>query len=399
MTSRAPYLIATCGFPNFGDEVITAGWLRYLADAAPESTVWVDCPEPGLSAKLFEGIHPKARFTNTVWRMIAEAPSQEPEEMRAHLGRLIAHGGSPRFDLGLETLRDASSVHVLGGGYIHAKWPHHAGLIYAALAARNLNGAALYATGQGLAPVLGPEYGLAEALGQFDHLSVREASSADFLGIDVGLDDAFLAAPEVLKRSRRLNLDATAPDVLVCVQDDMGSPERIGHVRELVRERVAEAVAAGKSVGYVECIPGNDHPGFAALADLIPAENFYPFARAWNEGMPLRSGQHILTTRFHLHLLGSAAGARGTAYGISDDYYDEKHRSLVERGSGWEFVPASGERVPETTDSLKTRLSEYHEQKEAEAAGLYGSRNSATVTEFESPRPVTGSLKRLLRNR
>ncbi|NEA29975.1 polysaccharide pyruvyl transferase family protein [Actinomadura bangladeshensis] len=59
------YLVGTTGFPNYGDELIAAMWLRHLAETAPDVEVWLDCPSPGPAQVLLGDIHLKSRFTDT----------------------------------------------------------------------------------------------------------------------------------------------------------------------------------------------------------------------------------------------------------------------------------------------------------------------------------------------
>jgi hypothetical protein len=121
-------------------------------------------------------------------------------------------------------------------------------------------------------------------------------------------------------------------------------------LRDKLQLVVQQSLADGLSVGYVEAIPGSDRRMFDALEGLIPEENFVPFAQVWNDGLPVRRGQHWYTTRFHPHMVAAAAGAKGVALGILDDYYDVKHRSLVDLGSGWTYASIrEGGEVPEPT--------------------------------------------------
>ena len=61
--------MSTAGHPNFGDEFIAASWLRFLAERQPDTDVVLDCPDPGMAAFLFEGLHPRVKFTNLLWRV------------------------------------------------------------------------------------------------------------------------------------------------------------------------------------------------------------------------------------------------------------------------------------------------------------------------------------------
>lgn len=72
------YLVGPAGHPNYGDEIITAGWLKYLAETAPDATVWVDAHSPGPAQVLLGDLHPRVRFTDTLWRLCWAAPSDDP---------------------------------------------------------------------------------------------------------------------------------------------------------------------------------------------------------------------------------------------------------------------------------------------------------------------------------
>lgn len=107
------YLISMASFPNFGDELIAARWLRFLAQHRPEADIWLDVREPGTATSLFKGLHPRLHVTNTLFRAIHEhvtGGNRTPAE-------LVAELGSPKFDAGLVDFRQADTVHLLGGRF------------------------------------------------------------------------------------------------------------------------------------------------------------------------------------------------------------------------------------------------------------------------------------------
>ncbi len=386
MDNRPYYLVATAGNPNFGDEFITACWLRYLGEKFPETEVWLDCPQPGTAALLFEGIHPKLHITNTLWRAVGEAAAELPaEDVGQRVADLVTKLGSPAYDLGLVKLREVQSLHLLGGGYVNAVWPHHTGLIAGMRAVQSLTGARLYATGQGLMPLAVPADRASRLFEGFDYVSVRDDESAVAFSAKLGLDDAFLGAGAEVARS------AGREGIFVCIQADMNDEGRFQEVVASARSLIEELVDAETPVYYVEAIPGADHPAYALLADLIPQENFLPFAQVWQEGLPIGPGQQWITTRFHFHLLAAAAGARGVALSVKEGYYDVKHGSLAALGSGWAVDSGrAGSRLamPEAPGSLKLTLANRVQQKRAEAAQLYP---AGTPSE---KRPALHSLRR-----
>ncbi|MFP5312196.1 MAG: polysaccharide pyruvyl transferase family protein [Actinomycetes bacterium] len=375
------YLISPAGHPNYGDELIAAGWLRHLAAARPESDVWLDCPNPGLASELFSGIHPRLRVTNTLWRACWETGSEDPEVVMKRVAELVQHLGSPAYDMGLERLRNVDTIHMLGGGYLNSLWPTNAGLVAGAVAVRNLTGAKLFATGLSVIPLLpsgnradgDSEWDIIRLFAEFDHISVRDTPSADALGVPSGLDDAFLA----VGHEHRRGLERGGADVVVCLQSDLQSPEQSERVTSAVRELVREARNEGKTVQYVEAIPGVDRAGFDAMDDLIRPEHFIPFISVWRDGLPLKQKQTWLTTRFHLHFMAAAAGAAGVAVGIREGYYDVKHRSLIDLGTGWSYMEAprpgsaAAKVSPTTEPSFASLLPSRSDQKRREAETLY----------------------------
>lgn len=364
---RPIYLIAPSGNPNFGDEFIAASWLKHLAKAHPETEVYLDCPEPGIAQSLFAELHPKLRVTDTLWRAVRDAAAFPTAEMSTHVADLVKNLGSPRYDLGLLQLRQAGSLHLLGGGYVNSLWPQHYGLIAGMQAVRELTGARLLATGLGLMPFLDDGTTAADSLfHKFDYASARDAESTSTFGMTQGIDDAFLGAPAEIGRN-----SLAANSLCVCIQSDTVDDGYFDKAVAFAREHIQKAVDAGKSVYYFEAIPGVDRAAFDQLEDLIPEANFIPFSVIWANGLPLSPNQEWLTTRFHFHLLAAAAGATGTVIGAKAGYYDIKHKSVQDLGSGWSYVSVGGEASAPAANTLNQNLDSLVERKLAEANMLY----------------------------
>lgn len=366
------YLVGTSGHPNFGDEFIAASWLRFLARARPDAEVWLDCPNPGLASHLFADLHPRLRTTDTLWRLAVETAGMDPAAADAHVDRVVTHLGSPRYDLGLLGARRAGSVHFIGGGYLNSIWPHHARLLRAALRLREVSGARLVATGLGLSPAADAE-GLRTALGAFEHATVRDAPSARLSRADRAPDDAFLGLPALAGFTGAPAEGAADGDVWVCLQSDMSEPGVLEDAVAAVRAALTGPALAGRTVRYLEAIPGADRAAFDRLADLVPEENFVPFTRVWQKGFPARPGQTWLTSRFHFHLLAAACGAEGTALEVSPDYYRIKHQSLLEAGTGWSVTPTGSTEpaAPARSADFPATAARLHRTKLREAEELY----------------------------
>lgn len=325
--SERIHLVSWAGFPNYGDELITARWLRFLARHRPHAEVHLDTRFPGMTGALFAGMHPRLVATDAVFRALDAVLRYEQRT----IGELVRDLGTPHFDLLLEDLREADTVHVLGGGWQNSRWADNALALDALRAVSEHSGARLLATGQGLMPA-GPA-----SFDGFDHVSVRDVPSAELLGIERGYDDAYLLGPSAVPRRRS---SSEVEEVVLCIQDDLqdeGSFERnVAYAREAVR-------ALGiprERVRYVEAIPGTDHPGYAALSDVVAEDGFVPFGGMWREGLEMGPHQLWISTRFHHHLVASLHGARGVALVGDTGYYDIKHRSIAELGSHWTVTAA-----------------------------------------------------------
>jgi hypothetical protein len=336
-TPRTIYLVGTTGHPNYGDELIAATWLKYLAAKAPDAEVWLDCPSPGPSAVLLGHLHPHVRFTDTLWRLCWEPPSDDPWEVSAFVQRAVQDPGlAPHWVAGVELAARADLVHVIGGGYINGIWPRHVGLLAGAVAAVRRSGGRAVMTGQGLWPFPdGTRTLLHNLAADFAVVDVRDEVSAEILQssheVSSTGDDLFFGIEPSLYRS-----SDDLPEVMVCLQSDLldtGVPALAGFLLDTLRHWGARP----EQVGVVEGIPRGDREVYALVEHHLQGARFYPFSDIMEHGLPAAAGQRWLSTRFHMHMVAAAAGASGVAVSINSDYYTTKHRSLLDRGSNWDL--------------------------------------------------------------
>lgn len=355
---RAPlYLVSMASYPNYGDELIARRWLEHLARHRPEDEVWLDCRHPGTASALFGGIHPRLRVTDAVFRTVEDALRGS----RRDVEDIVTGLGTPLYDAPLLALREARSLHLLGGGFVNSMWPQNDLLVGVMRAASRLSGAPLVATGQGLAP-FGPE-----TLHGFDHVSVRDAPSAQRLGLTQGVDDAYLVAkPPVPHR-------AAPTELVLCVQSDAIDEGAFERLLAHVRRTVERSGITRDRVRYVEALPGGDFAGFDRLQDLVAEGGFVPFTSFWRGEFAPSAHQIWLTTRFHHHLVASMHGARGIALSAKRGYYDVKHGSLAEGGSGWILQNGTEDAPDLETLPVPASAAPHVEEKLSEAQLLYGS--------------------------
>lgn len=436
---RVFYLVTAAGVPNWGDELIAATWLRYLARVCPDATVVVDCHSPGKAAVLLRGLHPHLVVTNTLWDLVERAGrrvfpqgegsiaasdvtvSQLAELCELTRSWVVDGGAQADLASSLDLVGGADVLHVLGGGYLNDMWPHHAGIMAAVAAVaerprpegepRPL----FVVTGAGLVP---QTHGFTVPyLLQADVVTVRDADSAALLRHAVDKlehleaagerqpyqplpraewwqagDDTWLAVAlgiveeaeqrQAAKRTLWGRLasklrqtehgdsaqDSATSDIplldwglerftfadtygrfpyraapkgcttALCVQSDL--VEDTEALWRWVRDTLTSWQVAGPELMVVECIPYGDYAVWEhVVRENFPGAQFVPFAQLWRDGLPVGEQVRWLSTRFHPHVLASAAGCPGVAvdaHGAS--YYAVKHKSVRAAGSLWPVV-------------------------------------------------------------
>ncbi|WP_284742346.1 polysaccharide pyruvyl transferase family protein [Amycolatopsis sp. RTGN1] len=382
------YLVGPSGFPNFGDELIAATWLRYLARTEPEADVWLDTHSPGPAQLLLGDLHPRLRCTDTLWRLCGEASSDDPGEVADWVRAAVDDPGlAPRWDAGIELLGRTDVVHLIGGGYLNALWPRHIGLIAGVAAAARRCGASTAMTGQGLVPVPPGAADLLRALAEHvDVVDTRDNPSAEMLDRGASTcDDVFLELPEPAPvRDPR--------EFVVCLQSDIGTVAPCSLAARLLDTMRAWGVDPGR-LAVVEGIPRVDRTVPALLESELDGAEFHPFREVWRRGLPVAPGQTWISSRYHMHLLAAAAGATGVAVSVSRGYYTPKHRGLIDLGSGWTFSDVDDSEPPARPAGSgfpPDVLRRCRALKRSVAEAIYGPRPAGVVE------PATVSLARRL---
>ncbi|HVQ89062.1 MAG TPA: polysaccharide pyruvyl transferase family protein [Actinomycetes bacterium] len=333
------YLIGTAGHPNYGDELITAGWLRYYAHALPDAKIWLDTPRPGQSAVLLDGIHPGLRCVDSLYHAAWNTPSQHPSEVLDFGQRVVREPGLiPREATGIENFGTVDLVHIIGGGFLNGIWPHHLSLIAAAGAIAEVHGAKTAITGAGLSPFAeDSQEWLGPILSRFDVVDVRDKESRAALApyvpqLTQTSDDSFLdLIPELFDSSRStrtaLNIQSDMLDVSL---DEIAAYT----IKTLQHWGVDQ-----DPITLYECMPPNDSAIVPLLQSSLPKLEVVAYSKLWRNGFPSELGQRWITTRMHTHLMAAAQGASGLIIPTGSDYYRVKHQSLIDLGSDWMVAP------------------------------------------------------------
>ena len=386
-TDSAPllYLIAPAGIPNFGDELIARSWIRHIAQRHPGARVVLDCHTPGTAAVLLREEHPRLLVVDTVWRIANSLQHTPIADAVRRIGAAVTDPGlEPHLASGLRLLQQATVVHVLGGGYINAIWPHNLLVLEAARAAAAVGGARTATTGQGFLPVPASPSpwvaALTEIVDAVDLVDVRDAASAELLRrpdrtVSFSGDDAWLAQeqstsvyapPHTVTRRWMFVVQSDL------VGDDSTSSDTASvHIDDALRELIRRWDIRGEDCAFVEGIPLTDRHTFDRLAPLLPGAEFISFEELWNTGLPARPGQVWISSRFHFHLLAAAAGAAGVYLPGRADYYPIKHTSLADDGSRWIGLAETGPRPPSAPGFDPATVGRLRAAKRAVAAAIY----------------------------
>lgn len=339
--NRVHYLVSTAGLPNFGDELITRGWIEYLSRCYPDDDVWLDCSNPSHASLLFRDVHPRLHCVNTLWQLVWNATPMMGNAVEAisQVRNWIENGGTPKEDLGIDVLRSAHSIHLLGGGYINSMWRANTLLVHAVSAMRDVvPNVRLYGTGLGLFPLDEDDaLLLRESFSCFDYVEARDQESANIGEIRLGQDDAFLALALGLPRQEQFD-----KGVFVCLQQDVVGRE--DSMVDVVLECLSQSSIEEKVPLYlIEAVPPDDDWAYGLFEKRWPGEvATIPFTRLWNSGFPVARNSVYVTSRFHIHLVAASFGAKGIALNYPNAYYANKHSSLFALGTGWEGAGLNG---------------------------------------------------------
>src|SRR5215475_9306446 len=112
---RLYYLVCSAAGLNYGDDLIAASWLRYLAAKDPDAEIIVDSVMPEIAESTLAGIHPEVRFTDTLWMTCFDSPDTDPLAVSAFVSQVVDDPDRmPARAEQIEKLVRADVVHLVG---------------------------------------------------------------------------------------------------------------------------------------------------------------------------------------------------------------------------------------------------------------------------------------------
>ena len=342
----AVLLIGATGGPNFGDEAILDGWIRFIPTIQPSLRIICDGYNVANLSSFLNGRAAIQSPELSLWALVRQLSGGSFAQQSLASIRNSSDASATARELATlaQGFREANIAHIhfVGGGYFNALWPTHYHLLFVATTIGQLNQIPVTASGQGLLPSSAGEADeVCSLFAALDHVDVRDSGSLGPIQFLPGHktshtgDDAllhFANGPGWLTRQTE------HPTAVICVQNDLfpGDEEFCELFHESLFKRLT---AAGiHHIAMVEAMAGDITELPHKLRDVCRQLNIEVRAVSTNEllreGLPVHPQGVFITSRYHPHFFGAAAGCRGIAL-ASNPYYVVKHQALADMGSTW----------------------------------------------------------------
>lgn len=321
-------LVGGGGVPNFGDELIIWKWLDWIRGKAqyPNHKIVLELNHSKVGASLGYNSFRNTFLSSDIAAARAINKSKQFAEMFDRGASFFEKNGEHTRSRRLaERLSRTAVFHLHGGGYLNDYWPFHAFSLGLACAAKDKYGSKTIATGLGLGPFSSDESiaRVRSAAESFEYFEVRDRTSKEIVGQSVwqGLDDVFLSPVNFH------SIPGSALHISLIGKSD---------ARLMEKTLSNELVSRFDNIYFWICSP-QDAQNYAVLGSKF--RQILPLTISdLLRSIPVGSSNHMLTERFHPHLIGARLGFSG-AFVSRSGYYNAKHGSVVDLGS--KFEPAS----------------------------------------------------------
>ena len=319
------YLISASGMPNYGDDMLTRGWINHIKRLYPNANIYLDAVDPIVANVLYENVN----CVNYLWQLaqaLGESGSVEEKFSDRTLlpmrERFMSH-----------IFSEVDSIHLMGGGYINELWAANLRLIELVSYFGEKHNIRTYATGLGLQPLSEEK---AEHISKFIKnyfcFDVRDYPSYQILekylpGKISFIGDDYFCFPfsEVVHLVER-----DAPVLRLCLHNELSEDE---HKEKLFVSQIENVISnfiaryPNSLIRFYEFRPGSDGHFYKELKNKFPQIEMVEFETIWKHGLEFSSKDYFISSRFHFQLIVSSVGLSGTSFYWSE-YYRNKFDSL-----------------------------------------------------------------------
>lgn len=335
------YLVSASGMPNYGDDMLTRGWINHIRHRYPHATIYLDAVDPLVASTLYDDV----KCVNYLWQLaqaLGENGSVEEKFSDNYLLPL-------RERLMTEIFEDTDSIHLLGGGYINELWAANLRLIELVSYFGKKYNILAYATGLGLQPLSEEkaEY-ISPFIESYFCFDVRDYPSYQLLekflpGKISFIGDDYFCFPfsDVVSLVER-----ESPVLRLCLHNEFSEGDEN---EQLFIEQVETTISTfiqkfpGALIRFYEFRPGSDGYFYKSLKQKFPMIEMVFFETIWKHGLQFSTKDFFLSTRFHFQLIVSSVGLSGTSFYWSE-YYRNKFDSL-KYVTDWSFLKLGEERL------------------------------------------------------
>lgn len=335
------YLVSASGMPNYGDDILTRGWINYIKNIFPDAIIYLDAVDPLVASNLYEDVN----CVNFLWQL-----AQALGENGSIEDKFSDHSVLPiRERLMSEIFNNTDSIHLLGGGYINELWAANLRLIELVSYFGKKNNILTYATGLGLQPLSEEKASqICQFIESYFCFDVRDYESYRVLekflpGKISFIGDDYFCFPfsDVVSL-----VEKETPVLRLCLHNEFSEGDEN---EKLFIEQVEIAISAfiqrfpGSLIRFYEFRPGSDGYFYKRLKQKFPIIEMVFFETIWKHGLQFSTKDYFLSTRFHFQLIVSSVGLSGTSFYWSE-YYKNKFDSL-KYVSDWSFLNLGEEQL------------------------------------------------------
>ncbi|MEB6222349.1 polysaccharide pyruvyl transferase family protein [Pantoea anthophila] len=319
------YLISACGMPNFGDDMLTRGWINTIKRSHPDAIIYIDAVDPVVAASLFDGVI----CVNYLWQL-AQALGHEGSIEEKLADRYML---PTRERLMLALFSHVDSMHLLGGGYINDLSGGNWRLIELIAYFSKENAFPCYATGLGLQPLSTESAArIAPFISQYTLFDVRDFASFNALdsimpGQVSFIGDDYFCFP--FSETASIN-ENEIPSLRLCINDELSVDNSSNQILlNIIEDSITtfSELYPSSPIFFYEFRPGFDGVFWKEISKKYSNIQMIFFEQAWSDGLSVSKNDFFITTRFHFQLIISSLGLRGVSL-YWNDYYKNKFDSL-----------------------------------------------------------------------
>lgn len=243
-----------------------------------------------------------------------------------------------------------SKIHLFGGGYINTIWKHHLPSLLSLKIISDSIEVPIVATGQGFIPFDMKFKDYLNIIAHFDFVDVRDVSSfVETKKVSANCKVSFSGDDALMVFDDPNNFaisEESSPSFIICLQKDLFPGGNV--LSKILSENlISTLISSGiEEIVFIMAMSSDickkDIPD--EILSIINRKNIrireIDQSKLIKKGIPYNKDSFLITTRYHVHMIGCFSGMRGVAL-YESGYYKNKHDSVKFTGSLWPIIESS----------------------------------------------------------